>query len=72
LGYVRVYNQNVYYIGSSSIKRTEVVEYNFETNTRHMLRRSAILTIDQRYISVPELIKFKIVNDIAYEFLLSI
>jgi dipeptidyl aminopeptidase/acylaminoacyl peptidase len=64
--YVHVYNNNVYFIGSSSVQPSEVVEYNFETNTTKILFRSTNLTIDQRYLSVPEMITFKTGNDIAY------
>lgn len=64
--YVRVYNENVYFIGSSAIKPGELVEYNFEKNAKQILTRSSNLTIDQRYLSVPEMITFKTGNDIAY------
>jgi len=64
--YVRVYNDNLYFVGSSSVKPTEVIEYNFETNTKHILCRSTNGTIDQRYLSVPEMITFKTGDAIAY------
>ncbi|UJR33801.1 hypothetical protein I4U23_021226 [Adineta vaga] len=63
---VRVYNQNVYFIGSSAIKPGEVVEYNMENDTKTGLLRSTNMTIDPRYLSVPEMITFKTGNDIAY------
>jgi dipeptidyl aminopeptidase/acylaminoacyl peptidase len=64
--YVNVYNQNVYFIGSSSIKPTEIVEYNIEKKTKNILGRSSNLTIDQRYLSIPETITFKTGDEIAY------
>jgi dipeptidyl aminopeptidase/acylaminoacyl peptidase len=64
--YVRAYNNNVYFIGSSSIKPAEVVEYNFETDKKQIFCCATNLTIDQRYLSVPEMITFKTGNDIAY------
>jgi dipeptidyl aminopeptidase/acylaminoacyl peptidase len=63
---VHVHNDSVSFIGSSSVKPAEVVEYNFETNTKHVLCRASDSTIDQRYLSVPEMITFKTGNDIAY------
>jgi dipeptidyl aminopeptidase/acylaminoacyl peptidase len=64
--YVRVYNDNVYFIGSSSIRPAEIVEYNIKTNSKEILCRSTNITIDERYLSVPEMITFKTGNDIAY------
>ena len=65
---VHVYNHNIYFIGSSSIKPTEIVEYNFQTNKKQILIRSTNLTIDQRYLSIPEILSFNTGNDIAYGF----
>lgn len=64
--YVRVNNDKVYFIGSSAIKPSEVVEYNFEKNSTKTLFNSTNLTVDQRYLSIPEMITFKSGNDIAY------
>ncbi|CAF0881430.1 unnamed protein product [Adineta steineri] len=65
--YVRVHNQNVYFVGSSAIKPGALIEYNMETNTKNILSRSTNITIDPRYLSVPEMITFKTGdNDIAY------
>ncbi|CAF1052796.1 unnamed protein product [Adineta ricciae] len=63
---VRVNKQTVYFVGSSAVKPAEVVEYNFETNTKNVLFRSTNITIDPRYLSVPEMITFKTGNEIAY------
>ncbi|CAF0731439.1 unnamed protein product [Rotaria sordida] len=71
IGSVHVYKQNVYFIGSSSIKPTEIVEYNLETNTKKIICRSTNLTFDSRYLSVPEMITFKTGDnddDVAYGF----
>ncbi|CAF4597700.1 unnamed protein product [Rotaria sp. Silwood1] len=66
--YVHVHNQNVYFIGSSSIKPTEIVELNLETNTKKVICHSTNLTFDSRYLSVPEMITFKTGDDVAYGF----
>ena len=65
---VNVYNQNIYFIGSSPIIPTELVEYNIQTNKKQILIRSTNLIIDQRYLSIPEILSFKTDNDIAYGF----
>jgi dipeptidyl aminopeptidase/acylaminoacyl peptidase len=64
--YVRVHKENLYFIGSSSMKPSEIVEYNIQTGKSRILCRSTNTTIDQRYLSVPEMITFKTGNDIAY------
>ncbi|CAM4750815.1 unnamed protein product [Rotaria magnacalcarata] len=64
--FVHVCNNNVYFIGSSSVKPSEVVMFNIKTNAKEVLGRSATLTFDSRYLSVPEMITFTTGNDIAY------
>ena len=63
---VHVHGDLVYFIGSSSIKPAEVVEYNIQTDTFRYLFSSTNAPIDPRYLSVPEMITFKTGNDIAY------
>ena len=63
---VRVRNQTVYFIGSSSVKPTEVVAFNIETNKKEIVCRSTDVTIDSRYLSVPEMVTFKSGNAIAH------
>lgn len=64
--HLHVHNQNIYFIGASAIKPSEVVEFNLETNAKQVLCRSTNLTFDPRYLSVPEMIKFKTGDDFAY------
>lgn len=63
---LHVHGNLVYFIGSSSIKPTEVVEYDIEKDTFRSLCTAANSPIDPRYLSVPEMITFKTGNDIAY------
>lgn len=63
---VHVHGEHVYFIGSSSTKPVEVVEYNIQKNTLQSLCSSTNAPIDSRYLSVPEMITFKTGNDIAY------
>lgn len=63
---VRVYKNKVYFVGSSAIRPTEVVEYNFDENKIEILFRSTNISIDPRYLSIPEMITFKTGDSIAY------
>jgi len=64
--YVRVYKNKVYFLASSAVRPTEVVEYDFNENKTEVLCRSMDLSIDERYLSVPEMITFKTGDSIAY------
>ena len=63
---VHVHEQTVYFIGSSSVKPTEIVAFNIEKNTQEPVCRSTNLTIDPRYLSVPEMVTFKSGDAIAH------
>lgn len=63
---LHVHGDHAYFIGSSSTKPTEVVDYNFEKDTFQSLCSAANAPIDARYLSVPEMVTFKTGNDVAY------
>ena len=63
---VHVHGENVYFIGSSSVKPTEIVHLNLKTKKLEIFCHSTQLSIDSRYLSIPEMVTFKSGKGIAY------